>query len=85
MPIASPSDLHQHTLAKLARVLGDERAQALLTELLAHLPAERVRNLDDLERISEILQGRRGIDAAVGAMLAVDVAMFRLREPRSRP
>lgn len=74
------TDLHQHALGKLSRVLGEARARTVLGETLRELRLTRVETVDDLHALAQNLQVRSGFDATVGAMLSVDVAMMRLRE-----
>jgi hypothetical protein len=81
LPAADPSgreDLQAFALQKLAKVFGEERARALLAEVLRELGLERIANVDDLEGFANALSRRSGFEATTGAMLAVRVTMLRL-------
>jgi hypothetical protein len=73
-------DLQAFVALKLAKVFGEERARALLGEVLGELRLAAVESVDDLERVAGVLQRRGGFEATTGAMLAVRATMLRLRD-----
>ena len=64
------AELREFTLAKIARVLGRSRAEAILNELLLQLGIE-LNTPQDLLRLGEGMTRREGFEGAVGAMLTV--------------
>lgn len=70
-------ELHALVEAKLVKVFGPERGQALLRGLLAQLRITEVVDEVDLLRVAELLQTRPGFEGTVGAMLAVTAAVRR--------
>lgn len=63
-------DLQRFALAKMANVLGPERAHQMLARLLSELQME-LRTPQDLLRLSERMTTMGGFEGAVGAMLGV--------------
>ena len=61
--------------AKLTRVLGPERGAKIYAEVLAELALDELRTADDLHAFGERLSSRRGFEAAVGSLLAVDAIL----------
>jgi hypothetical protein len=70
----SRSELHELALTKMSRVLGEERARRLASQILAHLCIE-LRTPDDLHAFAAELQKLGGFEGAVGAMLSVRAVM----------
>ncbi len=79
MTASDDPSLRAVALAKLTRVLGVDRSEQELALALAELELSAIATVDDLDRVAQVLQRRPGFVATVGAMLAVDVAMRRLR------
>ena len=66
-------------ISKLTRVLGRERSEEELKLVLFQLNLPAITTIEDLEQVASALQRRPGFVATVGALLAVDVALQRLR------
>lgn len=64
------TELQRLAFAKMANVLGPERARTLLERQLEDLKLE-LRTPQDLMRLSEAMTQLGGIEGAVGAMLGV--------------
>lgn len=73
-PNKGEEDMRELALAKMARVLGAERAEALLASLLEKLTLE-LRTPDDLARFAAEMSSMPGFEGAVGAMLGVAAVM----------
>ncbi|MFO0610766.1 MAG: hypothetical protein U0324_46825 [Polyangiales bacterium] len=67
--------LHELTLGKLTRVLGEQRGRALYRDVLSEAGLREVRTPDDLYVFSEHLSKRGGFEAALGALLGVAAVM----------
>ena len=63
------ADWHQVALDKLTRVLGDEAARELMSDVLRELSLDRLATVDDLRRFGGALADRGGFAAALGGML----------------
>lgn len=75
----APTDLDALAHAKLARVLGPQRAEEELARVCEALGISAIASVDDLERVARVLRGSEGFVSTVGALLAVETAMRRLR------
>jgi len=76
----SYGDLDALAHAKLARILGPERAADELADVCRTLGIATIASVEDLERVAQALRSREGFVATVGALLAVETAMRRLRQ-----
>lgn len=72
--MSAVSEFHGIAFAKMSRVLGAERAQRLLSEILGALDL-RLETADDLLSFANELSKRGGFEGAVGAMLSVRALM----------
>lgn len=70
----TPSEYHALALAKMSRILGPERAQQLVFELLGRLRLT-LATADELLMFSTELSKLGGFEGAVGAMLSVRALM----------
>jgi hypothetical protein len=70
----SKSELYEVALSKMSRVLGEERALRLASQILQRLSIE-VHTADDLHAFGAELQKLGGFEGAVGAMLSVHALM----------
>lgn len=61
--------LHDHALAKLARVFGAERGERVARQILQEIGLSELRTPDDLMRFGAALEALGGYEAAIGAML----------------
>lgn len=77
------SELQQLAFAKTERVLGRDRARALVERLLREHGIE-LRTADDLLVLSEAMTALGGMEAAVGAMLGVAAVLRGAGEPDAR-
>ncbi len=68
------SELNSLALEKMAAVLGQQRARALLRHILDELGIE-LRTPQDLYTFAEALRRYAGFEGAVGAMLSVAAVM----------
>lgn len=71
---AGAPDLRSVALLKMARVLGEERAEKLMNELLAAHGLE-LNTPNDLARLAEAMSRLPGFEGAVGAMLGVEAVL----------
>lgn len=78
---AGSDDLYRFAFAKVARVLGPDRARQLLERLLAELRLE-LRTADDLLVLGQRMSQMGGFEGAVGAMLGVAAALRGATAPR---
>ena len=76
------TELRRFALAKMANILGPERARQLLDRLLEELAIE-LRTPQELLHLSERMSQLGGFEAAVGAMLGV-AAVLRGATPAAR-
>lgn len=67
-------EFHALALTKMTRVLGAERAQSLMTEIVSTLGI-RLETADDLLTFANELARLGGFEGAVGAMLSVRALM----------
>ncbi len=65
---------HELALTKMTRILGAQRAQRLMGQILASLNIE-LQGPDDLLRFATELSKLGGFEGAVGAMLSVQAVM----------
>jgi hypothetical protein len=70
-----PSELTELARSKMARVLGEARAEQLLAAALLELALDGLHTADDLLRFSRVISREGGYAGAVGAMLSVQAAM----------
>lgn len=82
---AGKPELHALVEAKLVKVFGPDRGQALLRSLLGQLHIAEISGEAELLRVAELLQTRPGFEGTVGAMLAVTAAVRRSHTTDSRP
>lgn len=76
---ATPPSLDEVAIAKLAKVLGPSRAAEELSSALREVGLDAIGSVEDLELVASVLQRRDGFVATVGALLAVETAMRKLR------
>ena len=76
MPESVPNESKFYELArtKMTRVLGEQRAHRLMTQIMASLGIE-LRNVDELLQFASELSKLGGFEGAVGAMLSVQAIM----------
>ena len=72
-PIAS-SKFHELALTKMTRILGEQRAHRLMTQISSSLGLE-LHDAEELLRFARELSTRGGFEGAVGAMLCVQAVM----------
>ena len=74
--VTSParSELHELALSKMSRVLGEQRAYRLASEILERLGIH-LDTADDLHAFATELSKLGGFEGAVGAMLSVRALM----------
>lgn len=72
----SSADVHALALAKVGRILGPDRARALLEAFLVQQDKPGLRTTADLRAFGESLAAHGGIEQAVGAMLMVQAVLL---------
>lgn len=71
----APADWHEVAAGKLTRVLGDQAAGELMSDVLRELDLERLATADDLRRFGTALAARGGFAAALGGILSLHATM----------
>lgn len=71
-----PAKPYEVARAKLVRVFGDDRGQALLDKAVTQAGLKTISTPDELLAVARALESYGGIEGAVGAMLSVSALMM---------
>lgn len=69
--LLSGSEWDELARTKVTKVLGPAEGESVMRSALAEVGLQHLESVDDLHRFSQVVIGRGGFAAAVGAMLAL--------------